>query len=125
MTATFTVQVTNPDNEDRKGFKAQILTRNSEIVAQNAAITAANAATTPPGTVPLISLLPFATNAELKSSGETVYGRIIANAHVGYVQNALVDQTRFTDEERKQIRAAENALLDAGQTPAQILAKLV
>ena len=124
--ATFTVTISNLTPDDVRGGLGQISRSNATTTILNNAIIAANEATDPVGTTPLLPLLPIGTAAEKKSSYESLLANeVLANAHVGYVKEAMRDESRLNDAQKLSLRDAINLLLDSGLNPAQILTKLM
>ena len=106
MTAiTMTVKVIGtPDAEDRRAILYVVTNKNTEITAQNAAITAENARQellVPPGPVtPLIPLYLVDTNANAKTSYETIGGLVIPgwhNANIAEANRAADKDQKFND----------------------------
>lgn len=98
-TQTSTVQLANPDNEDRRAYKFVVEAENAR-----------RAAATPPETP-----LPASTNNERKSSAEIIYAQRVQEMHRSYIKQA-------DDVTKREIIAAFDAQPDEAKRAAALAA---
>lgn len=121
MNITFTnIDFTGtPDSDDRLAANHIVFLENKRITTENAR----RAALSPPE--PPLPLLPTSPALALKSSYLGLLKSMLVAAHLSYIAQAKsADGTalRFTEEEQKQIRSNLIARLNAGESPASIIA---
>lgn len=139
MNVVFTLDYTGtPDADDVLAARHIIFLENQRRTQQNVVIAATNAAAViensrraaqlPPGTpipiVPLLTLLPVATAAQIKASYLSLLLAQITTQHLS--NTALAKSitgiaSRFTDAERQQIFANLSARLNSGESAANII----
>lgn len=98
-TQTATVQLANPDNEDRRAYKHVVDTENARRAAAN-----------PPETP-----LPNSTAIERKNSAELLYAQRVQEMHRSYIQQA-------DDVTKRQIIQAFDAQPDEAKRAAALAA---
>lgn len=103
-TATATVNLTNPDNEDRTAFKFVVDAENAR-----------RAAAVPPET-----LLPNSTANERKQSAELIYAQRMIDVHRSYIQQAdQITKQEFLAALAAAPEAKRTAALAAGYAALQ------
>lgn len=115
----------SPAPDDVLAAKKIVREENARRVTANVAITAQNvvlAGQEPPGTpIPLLSILPFATNAELKASVLIIMSANQTSWWASYTQQARNDRSRLTEAQQETIRTNHNIRLDNGESADSIV----
>ena len=112
-TLAITVNVTNPDAEDRNAMEDAIDRLNEPIVAQNLIL----AAQTPPGTP--LAIWPKSTAGERKTSYEAYLKGIATGSHLSYVEQS--NTARENTLRMKAIRKKLPLLSDAQLTQIEAM----